>query len=78
MESLPFDVEFELRRHGAPLRRLAWSLVHDASSVDDVLQESWLRAATAVPRRVASSAAWLASVVRNAARRLRRAEARRQ
>jgi len=78
MESLPFDVEFELRRHGAPLRRLAWALVHDAASVDDVLQESWVRAATAVPWRVASSAAWLASVVRNAARRLRRAEARRQ
>ena len=36
MESLPFDVETELRRHGAPLRRLAFALVHDAASVDEL------------------------------------------
>ena len=72
----PFDAE-ELLTEGERLRALACDLVRGAADVDDLVQETWLRALQA-PRRVGfSPRAWLAGLVRNVARERRRAEARR-
>jgi RNA polymerase sigma-70 factor (ECF subfamily) len=50
--------------HDAFLRRLAGRLV-DASSADDVVQDTWLTALRRAPREAAAAKAWLAQVARN-------------
>ena len=56
-----------LADHDRPLRALALSLLGDAASVDDVLQEAYLRAARALPRFRGDSslATWLYRIVHN-------------
>ncbi|HET6162465.1 MAG TPA: sigma-70 family RNA polymerase sigma factor [Planctomycetota bacterium] len=76
----PFDAEV-LLKDGARLRALAADLVRGTmgvgGDVDDLVQETWLRALQ-TPRRVGfSPRAWLAGLVRNVARERRRAETRR-
>ncbi len=63
--------------HHAWMRRLARSLVIDDSEADDVVQEAWLKAAEKPPDKPAALGAWLATVVRNAAKQLARGESRR-
>src|SRR5688500_10303963 len=59
------------------VRALARSLVLDESRVDDVEQQTWVSAIESGPGDGGSSRAWLATVVRNWARRLQRSEGRR-
>jgi RNA polymerase sigma-70 factor (ECF subfamily) len=66
-----------LLEHAAFARRLARALVGDAARADDVVQTSWLQALQHPPREGRGMKAWLAAVVRNAAARVRREEARR-
>ncbi|MBI1851558.1 MAG: sigma-70 family RNA polymerase sigma factor [Planctomycetes bacterium] len=59
-----------LLSHGAFVRRLVRSLLADEASVDDVVQDSLLAAIEHGPRDARSLRAWLATVARNAARKL--------
>src|SRR5258708_7504403 len=59
------------------VRGLARSLLLDESRVDDVEQQTWLSAIENGPRDAVAPRAWLSTVVRNWARRLRRSEGRR-
>ncbi|HLQ38136.1 MAG TPA: sigma-70 family RNA polymerase sigma factor [Planctomycetota bacterium] len=77
MTPRPFDAELSLRRHGASLRQLAAELLRDPGSADDAVQEVWLGALRRPPRHEGSVGGWLATALRNVARRLRRGEARR-
>ncbi len=55
-----------VRRHHAKLRRLAAGILVDASSVDDVLQDSYVKAYRSLPARFANEAheaAWLHRIV---------------
>ncbi len=58
------------------VRRLARSLVADPNAADDLVQDTWI-AFKQHPPRTTHLRAWLAQVTRNAARQLRRREARR-
>jgi RNA polymerase sigma-70 factor (ECF subfamily) len=64
-----------LIRHARFARRLARAIVGDDALADDAVQETWLAAVRNPPRTL--SAAWIGTVVRNAALRLRRGESRR-
>ncbi len=66
-----------LLAHHEWMRRLARRLVLDDAEADDVVQEAWLRATERPPREAGALRAWLATVVRNAARQLARGESRR-
>ncbi|MDO8349231.1 MAG: sigma-70 family RNA polymerase sigma factor, partial [Planctomycetota bacterium] len=77
MTSRPFDVELNLRQHGAALRQLAAELLDDGAAADDAVQETWLRTLRSPPRHEATHGGWLVTVLRNVARRLRRGERRR-
>lgn len=57
-----------LRRHDAAMRRLAFRLLADASAMDDVLQEAYLRAFRALPgfRQGAQFGSWLYRITYNA------------
>jgi RNA polymerase sigma factor (sigma-70 family) len=59
------------------VRRLARALLHDADAADDLVQETWLVAASQRPDEERSLRPWLARVVRNLARTRRRGAARR-
>ncbi len=59
-------------------RALARRLVADETAADDVVQEVWLDALRRPPEAHRPVRPWLAQVVRNAARQLRRGEARRR
>jgi RNA polymerase sigma-70 factor, ECF subfamily len=63
----------ELHQHVAFVRAIARRLVADSNEVDDLVQETCLRA-LAPPPRLASVRAWLATIVRNVCRDRRRAE----
>jgi len=67
----------QLVAHHAWMRRIARSLVFDDSEADDVVQEAWLKAAEKPPEKPGALRAWLATVVRNAAKQLARGESRR-
>src|SRR5919106_213714 len=58
-----------LRRYVAPLRRLAWSYVHDSDSRDDLLQEIAMALWTALPRFRGDSSerTWVYRVAHNTA-----------
>ncbi|MEO6593302.1 MAG: sigma-70 family RNA polymerase sigma factor, partial [Planctomycetota bacterium] len=77
MSHRPFDVEQQLQQHGASLRQLARELLRDPAAADDAVQEVWLGALRRPPRHASRPSGWLATALRNAARRLRRGEARR-
>ncbi|HEU4418869.1 MAG TPA: RNA polymerase sigma factor, partial [Planctomycetota bacterium] len=77
MTSRPFDVELSLRQHGASLRQLAAELLRDPDAADDAVQEVWAAALQRPPRHAGSLGGWLATALRNVARKLRRGEQRR-
>ena len=58
-----------LRRYAAPLRRLAWSYVHDAAGRDDLFQEIAMALWTALPRfrGESSERTWVYRVAHNTA-----------
>jgi RNA polymerase sigma factor (sigma-70 family) len=64
-----------LIRHAGFARRLARAIVGDDALADDAVQETWLAAVRSPPRTL--STAWIGTVVRNAALKLRRGESRR-
>jgi len=65
-----------LLAHQAWMRRLAASLVREAGEADDVVQEAWV-AALETRGPIGDLGAWLATVVKNSARSLRRGATRR-
>src|SRR5262245_34472845 len=67
-----------LLAHGDFVRSLARSLVADPDRADDVVQQTWLASVNHPPRAGTPPRSWLASVVRNAARRLARSDERRR
>jgi len=72
----PLDPQ-DLARRARALRRLARGLVRDEAAADDVAQEACL-AALQAPVAARDPQAWLATVARNAARKLGRSEQRRR
>ncbi len=81
MQSLPQGsaVSIEsLLAHADWVRALARQLVSDPASADDVEQEVWRAAIENPPRDGSNPRGWLASVARNAARTLGRANSRRE
>jgi RNA polymerase sigma-70 factor (ECF subfamily) len=60
------------------MRSLARSLVTDAAQADDIVQQTWLEAVKRPPREPQAAGSWLASVLRNFARRSYREESRRR
>lgn len=64
-----------LLAHQAWMRRLAGRLARDAGEAEDLVQEAWV-AALKERGPVGDVAGWLATVLRNSARSLRRGEAR--
>ena len=68
----------DLLEHAAFARRLARALVGDEARADDVVQQAWLNALEHPPRAGRGVKAWLATVVRNTASKLRRDESRRE
>ncbi len=67
----------EIVQHQAWLKRLARSVVSE-SDADDLVQEVYLKVAHKPPALRSSSKAWLASVLRNAARMRHRSDTRRK
>lgn len=69
----------ELRRHDARMRALAYSMLGSASAMDDVLQDSYLKAFRGIEqfRGEASFATWLGAIVYRSCLDHRRAAARR-
>src|SRR4051812_41268840 len=59
------------------VRALARSLLGDEHLADDVAQETWIAAIERSPSRIENVRAWLATVARNFAARVRRGEERR-
>jgi len=68
----------QLLEHGRFLRALACSLLDAPGRADDIVQETWLAALRKPPKSGVPLGAWLAAVVRNRVRRLRRNETRRR
>ncbi len=71
--AIPPDV---LVAHAGFVRRLAFTLLRDDADADDAAQEALVRGLSTGPREGGARRAWLATVVRNVARRLRRGEGR--
>lgn len=67
----------ELTSHADGVRALARSLVGDASTADDVVQDACVAAMTRPPAADTPPRAWFVAVVRNLARRAHRGDARR-
>ncbi|MHC4931186.1 MAG: sigma-70 family RNA polymerase sigma factor [Planctomycetota bacterium] len=74
-EAPPFDPDLLLEHHDF-VRGLAKAILFDDHRVDDVVQEAWLTALRRPPRQPAALRAWLATVVRNLARRTIRTQER--
>ncbi|MHC4942228.1 MAG: sigma-70 family RNA polymerase sigma factor [Planctomycetota bacterium] len=66
-----------LLAHADFLRSLARSLILDAHRADDVVQDTWVAALENPPQGSGSPRGWLAAVIRNFARKVRRGETRR-
>jgi len=79
MRNVPISTDIDaLLAHTDWVRGLAHSLVKWGDpGVDDVVQETWLRAMEHPPRQGVNLRAWLSIVVRNVVRQARRSEARR-
>lgn len=73
-ETLPIET---LLAHRDWVRRIARRLVADESRADDLEQEVWVRAMTSPPRHGRALRAWLGTVLRNTAGKMRRGELRR-
>jgi RNA polymerase sigma-70 factor (ECF subfamily) len=73
----PFDLTLQLRQHGTAVRRLAMELLRDDAAADDAAQETWVRAVQRPPRHEDAVGGWLATILHNVARKLRRSERRR-
>lgn len=71
------DVE-TLLAHRGWVRALAWSLLRDAHAVDEVEQETWLRALRSPPSDDTAARGWLATVVRNVVKNRFRSSSRRR
>lgn len=67
----------ELSRHQAFLHRLAYDLVGDSATAEDVVQETWIAFSRRSPGDISEPRSWLAGVVRNLARRHFRSSKRR-
>ncbi len=67
----------DLLAHAAWVRGVAFALVRDAATADDLVQETWLAALRRPPEGGRPLRPWLAGVVRNLVRHRRRGEARR-
>jgi len=67
-----------LLRHAGFVRGLARALTRDEHETDDAVQQTWVAALSRPPQTGRPVRPWLAAVVRNAVRRLRRDAARRQ
>src|SRR5438309_2348985 len=79
MDSPPADSAIPpdaLVAHAGFVRRLAFALLRDDSDADDASQDALARGLSAGPREPGAQRAWLATVVRNVARTLRRREGR--
>lgn len=68
----------EVTRHTDELRRLARCLAKDDAAEADLLQDTWVAALTARPRRIDRMGAWLRQVMRNELRAGIRRERRRR
>lgn len=66
-----------LLSHTTWMRRLARALVGDGQRVDDAVQETWVAVLEHPRADVRNPRAWLAGVLRNVVRQMRRAESRR-
>ena len=77
-EPAPAPRHETLLEHRAWVRALARSLVERSADADDVEQQTWVAALDAAPADARSMRAWLATVARNAARKLHRGEGRRR
>ena len=76
-ESEPSTLSPELLlAHGEWMSRLARTLVFDEQQADDLVQETWLKALTRPPKSTERVRGWLATVLRNQARRSRRSDVR--
>ncbi len=64
--------------HEGFVRRVAAGLLKDCADVDDVVQDTWLRALGSQPRQPSAMRQWLAQVARNSAQMLRRSSASRR
>ncbi len=66
------------RRHTPALFRVAWRLIGIRQDAEDIVQETWVRAAEALPRFAwrSSLRTWLAGIVVNLCRELGRARGR--
>ncbi len=67
----------ELLEHADWLRQLAYRLVADPATADDLVQETWIAALRRPPVRGRSPRPWLGKVLRNLERNRRRARVRR-
>lgn len=67
----------DLLEHRPWVRALARSLVRDPALADDLEQDTWVRALTRTPEAPRSPRAWLATVMRNRLRDVRRGDERR-
>ena len=68
----------EILAHERAVRAIAQRLLADGNSVDDVVQETWIRALRQGPPKPRSLRAWLVTVARNVARNIRRSDIRRR
>lgn len=78
MTASPELIFDDLWRHEHFVRATLTSLLSDPNQVDDLAQETWLRALRQRPARVADPRAWLGAVARNLARTSWRADAHRR
>jgi len=68
----------DLESHERFVRAMVRQLVRDEASLDDVIQETWIRALAARPRQLRALRAWLTRIARRVALNQRRSESRRR
>jgi RNA polymerase sigma-70 factor (ECF subfamily) len=78
MKSSHQDCTEQVLTEGKWLRGLALCLAHDRADAEDMVQETWLAALKAAPELREGLRPWLARVLHNARRKLRRADMRRR
>src|SRR5262245_18427318 len=78
MDGLPSFTPQELLERTGWMKRLARSLVRDEATADDIVQETWLKAAERPPHSPRLTPGGFSAVIRNLAYRVRRGEDRRR